>query len=441
MEMAAADRVNAIPTRFDQIAKYVRLGASIWLLAFYLIPNTVWSERSPLSILPLFYRGAFESRYVAGCTIGSLVICYGLYRVLKPTAKRMQLLLLITAYLSSYCITALLTGRDVIEVSNCVVFLCSIGIGLLATIICARPNVIATAFTVLAATQAVYAINSAHMGHNLLRSGLVDRLSGTFNFPISLNFLMLVCLPIAIVQTVQTRKTVPFVFRCVCCSVILAALVLTWFRGGMVAAFISLGWLGYRLIGRKAASAVVVLALGLCVILTLHVRTAGETNYASSPGSTIGRYVVWQRGIRIAERHWTSGVGLGALTIPIKDIGKEPDSVAPTLLLEPENLFLFWCDELGIAGSLMFILFVIAIMRCLHGAESPMAFGVAASWIAVFVIGLVSTPFGTPDRVCGNVLIGYLLGLTLLVAESNSATDVEAEEIPRNVRRQSVEVD
>jgi len=73
-----------------------------------------------------------------------------------------------------------------------------------------------------------------------------------------------------------------------------------------------------------------------------------------------------------------------------------------------------WLDEMGIAGGLLFLLFVATISQCVRSAGSNLSYSLGASWLALLTLGMLRTPFGTISTLHGTVIVGLLLGTTML---------------------------
>ncbi len=94
---------------------------------------------------------------------------------------------------------------------------------------------------------------------------------------------------------------------------------------------------------------------------------------------------------------------------------------------DPKNLILSWLDEMGIAGGVLFVLFLTTIARTTACTRTTASVAVTAAWLGLFIFGIFATPFGMASHSYGNALLGALLGLTLLLRDQSTSRPSEVE--------------
>lgn len=386
---------------------------SAWLLTYYLLPGTVWSRFSPFNNSFLFELGSSNLYWLLALAIFCTAVLFSYSRWNTKADANAALLCLVSLYLGVYILTALGWRQDVVATNNCFRVLAATSTGLLVARLCGRSERLAQVLCVLAAVQGTYALYYHKLGHNVFQSGDVARAGGTFNHPNGVYTVMMLCLPLVIACAVNAQSLSARAFWMICASVVFAALMITWYRGGILGAAFGVTWLTYRLTKSKQTAVLVAVALATAFLLAVYQRTNGDVNQQSSHRSVQGRYLLWHRGLGVFQHHWLTGVGLGALEMPVtvtKLNGKKHQ-----VIIEPKNVVLHWLAEMGLGGGILFVLFVIAIVNVIRRHSSPIASALGASWLSLVVAGMFDTPFGTADRFYGNALVGALLGAVLLL--------------------------
>jgi O-antigen ligase len=263
-------------------------------------------------------------------------------------------------------------------------------------------------------TQSVLTLWLALHSENGIWSGTVYRAGGTFGHPTTLYIVLAPCLPL-IAALPAERPAAARVARGLATLLMLTALLLTWYRAALVAAAVVQVFLTARLsrdhTGRMRRIAVIGTGMALLVLLAGYVRMTGEANSISSGYSIDGRQRLWRAGWQTFCEHPLTGVGLNHLAIPLtmERYGRTEYCVAR----QPMNVPLLLVAELGIGGGLLFTLTVITIARTLPGRDR-VSLGVQGAWLTFAIMGLFDAPFGTEGREAGTVLLGALLGITLL---------------------------
>ncbi|MDE2106367.1 MAG: O-antigen ligase family protein [Patescibacteria group bacterium] len=272
---------------------------------------------------------------------------------------------------------------------------------------------------VIGAVQSVIAIVGLAHHSLLMYSGTVMRAAGSFLSPNSLYTLMLFCLIPGIVAVLSARSAASLLPLAMACSTMFAALLLTWSRGGALAIGVAAVWIAARIGGRRHAAAAAIASLML-VLITFHVRTHDQTSMASTQRSNASRLSSLRSGIAMVARHWELGYGTGALADPVPVV--TDGVVSGSVALNPRNMPLLFLEENGVLGELVALAACVLVLRALYLRRGEMATSLGAIWCAAVTSGLFDTPFLVKSRPDGNVLLGLLLGATLLYLSTSEVS-------------------
>jgi hypothetical protein len=391
-------------------------GFSVNLLSYYVLPSTAWARYSIVSLL-LRNVAAYNISGSLATVCLLLLVSAGLLclcsRGLPPRAVPVALPSVLYFSVCGYALIH--STANWISFRNLCELLAAMGIGVIAGWVCVEAYFVTLAISLVGAIQAVYTLYYHHYGINDLLSGTVHRAGGSFNQPNGVSTVMLIALPIALAQALnpeRPRLKQIFVF---CAPVMLAALILTWERGGVLGAVCGMWWvLARRLTDRRSVMAACAV-LACIVIVVIQYRAAGSQTSLSSGRSVQGRFVIWRLSEQVFLKNWLSGVGVGNVAITLPRAISSPDSPAD-IISQPKSVFMLWLDELGISGGLLFLLFAAAVLTTLSARRSDAsALAYEAAWLSLFVGCLFDTAFATYLRPYGNVLWGCLLVGTALL--------------------------
>jgi O-antigen ligase len=394
----------------DQATSMFWIGLIVWILGFYFLDNCLFGR------LSLGNQWTMDDIFVKkmSSVVFALITIFLVYKREKGKQGRkfFGMLIPISALFIPLVFAVLSSGNAPdLSVSS---IICCIGMGISTTLVGGKKNAV-TAFSILALIQAVFTIYYQKNNINVLQSGDVLRAGGTFNHPNHLYTLMLVVLPLTISSIITSKNTIARLFFMICAATEFCALMLTWYRGGVIGLCIAFVFLAWQITKSKR---IVALAVATGMVLSgtvlLH-RSTGEVNASSSSRSNASRFLLWKKGGEVFLSHPVMGVGVGNLRIPTSTPTKETNVRSEQIQIEPKNLLLFYLCELGIFGAVLVGLFVAAISARLKGLISPMAGAIGASWVALIIAGVVDTPFGPAERYVGNACFGLLLGLTVLL--------------------------
>ncbi len=396
---------------------FVRCLSAMWLMVGYIVPNSILSIFTPLAILGHLNLTSINAHNVnlVYLIVFSLTASY--WFLVRQSNEGKAIWCLVSVYVGTLVLTGLFSGVQSDLIINCLLIVVPLSFGLLSALAAREARCAVRAVCLLGLIQAIYTILYMRSGINVLYSGTVARAGGTFGYPDGVYTVMIVCLPLAIGLFFDARHSLEKGFWLFAASFLFAALLLTWYRGGILGASFGLFVIFNQLVKKgKAQLITTLLMILICCIVALH-RVNGEANRISSQGSIRGRVRLWHRGWNIFEEHWITGVGIGALQLPVNSKShRNPNITDYQIGVEPKNIFLQWLDEMGIGGGILFSLFIIYIYKTLTKHKSSISLGVGGAWVALLVAGLFDTPFGIGARPFGNLLVGMLLGMTMLIS-------------------------
>lgn len=388
-------------------------------LSYYLLPDTPLGRATLQELATPYIRSLPPDIVIGGTAIVVSLLLLHLYRAFATgkEAPSRWLMLLTSVYMLPMITSLLLSKSAPLLAADMAGLLLALATGIAAVLLLGSAERGVVALVLLATVQCLYAIYFQKMGTHATTSGDVLRAQGTFPSADDLYTLTLLTLPISVFIVLREKRPVTRLLYCLATSIILAAQISTWNRGGACGIAVGLGYLVLRLSGRRSVRVIAAAILAGLVLLTFQRRTAGPINAASAARSADGRLLLWQQGFIRFERHWLTGVGVGCLEIPLVTPTRDPDVMRVRSYREPKNILLHWMAEMGVAGLLMFFGFIAAISRSLRAArDRALAAAIAAAWLALVVAGVVDTPFGVANRLVGTTLVGALLGTTLLAA-------------------------
>ena len=424
--------------RTISLAESLLLGIVFSILSFDLLPDTPFAQWSLLApFTSLLSREDITNYQPAIYALLTLAVIFW-FRVPSgaDVPRRAGLLWGFTGvYITLFAILAIQTSLNRYEVYNGgAVVLLALLTGLACAKLCGSAANILKMAAVIAVMQGTISLYDLHMGINVLWSGNVARAGGTFNQPILLYIPLIFILPYVLLQIIRSSSPIALGIGCCCFAILISALILTGMRGGMFAALVSTVFVVHAAYKQWKFSLVTFVIVGLLFVGVGYWRSHDAVDAASSARSNNGRLQVWKRAALILAHNPLTGIGLGATAIPLKvHSAAYPKRTALSIAIEPKNILLHWGDELGIGGLLLLGGFGYAIVKALHGCKDDVAISLGGAWLAIFAAGMTDTPFGPVDRTCGNVLIGLLLGATLLYGAQNSeAADLPALSAPQN---------
>ena len=123
------------------------------------------------------------------------------------------------------------------------------------------------------------------------------------------------------------------------------------------------------------------------------------------------RGLQWQETFSLLKEHWFFGAGLNGY----QSLMAQYHQISwLEIFLYPHNIFLNFWVELGLAGLLLFLVFIYLISRnlkILFLKKHYLAWPLCLTWLVIFIHGLVDVPYFKNDL---SVLFFILLALTIV---------------------------
>jgi len=278
---------------------------------------------------------------------------------------------------------------------------------------------------------AVYGIVQQFLGGNaLLRMGYVLdtnvvyignylRSFSTFVQPSQFAFFMMVVLLVAIPSALSDTKRLRNKLFLLALPIYVLGLLSAFARGAVLGLAVGALYLGVR---RYRALLIVAPLIGLAVVVLLVSGNMAAGTF-QDPTSLGERTSGWTENfVQIADHPFGAGVGRsGAASEKALQLGVAGGS------FQPDNYYFKTAYELGVLGLWMFVLFLVAVWRCIDvdaGRASPddvpFLDGVAASILAAFAASFVATYFEIYPM---DALFWVLLGIAASMAAEGTLAD------------------
>jgi O-antigen ligase len=205
----------------------------------------------------------------------------------------------------------------------------------------------------------VGAINDYRLGLTTVEGYRVGgRGAGIFGNSNDMSLFLVTILPIAIALTFSTRRVVAKIFYVLSAMLMMAAIMLTYSRGGFIGALVCLGFLGWKL-GRRYKLLVGILAVILCIVAL----TLAPHNYAirllsifvpslDPLGSSDARREELFRSIYVAIRHPLFGIGMGNYASEMSYRG-----------LVTHNAYTQVAAEMGMTAFVCYTMFIVTPLK------------------------------------------------------------------------------
>lgn len=222
---------------------------------------------------------------------------------------------------------------------------------------------------------------------------------------------------------------------CLAILIIIAAIIATQSRGGLLGIVAVMGVYGYRKIQNK----ILFISLSLTTLLILLVvagvseRASGGAHEAGIDESAMGRLHAWKAAIAMAIHHPLSGVGINNFISNYFSYSDFWDGRNHAV----HSTWFGVLAETGFLGFLIFITMIIVLMRSAYGAvktldchtSAPSLYDPYASAMAQSVLaGLVGFSVSGTFLTMGFTWPVYIL-LSFIVAISHFASQIEREKI------------
>jgi len=411
---------------------------SAWLLASYFLPHTIWGVSSPVRIVSDTTMALTRTSAVTGSILLALIIGCVLYlyrhQTLPLASPSTRLWSLVGVYSCVFILPGLL-HRSVEAVASIGILL-PLVVGMLAARLCTTSSSAVRLFSLLAVLQAGYTLFYIKVGIHLNTVPGASRPSGTFHNSDSLIVILLVALPIAIAETMRCTTNVGRTFWSLCTTLQLAALASTGSRAGMLAVICAVGFIVLRTVPRHKLLFAAALAAAGTALCVAHWKYPAPPTF--SLHSLEVRSASWTEGLRHIKSNVWNGEGIGSFDkIQTFQIPSAVCTLDVPPLREPGNTALHWIEELGVAGGILYCIFVAVIVNAVRRQERNTATVLGAAWVALLVTSLFDTPIGNFTRSSGTAMFGLLLGATMLpslAVTGERAADTEMGGQPRRLR-------
>ena len=410
-------------------------------LAYYLLPNTFWGLPSLAILFTRFSRPeaaewSYHTLLVCGSSLLAALLVLVFSKRWRVAGKPSSAIVLFaaTAFYLLLCFGNIVfcsSNRALVESSS---IFNAFTVGILVPMLFYKDAKTTVMLVCLVGSlQAGYAIYYDITGVNTLRSGEILRAGGTFSQPMSLYVLMLTVLPIAVSQVIRCcnnfqpnssqalKHRIAIFAWSICILLTFIALVLTWYRGAILAICVGLTWLVFRRVHSRRLAQVIAVSLALVTLFTFVHRSDGPVNAKVSNQAIVGRFELWGKAWDAFREKPFNGTGITFLTMVVSRQSNNYGTMRLEYHDEPNNVFLLWVAEMGISGFAFIIIIVLTITfivrkALLEPVTKYTGSGIGAVWLTYLVAGISDTPFGTAYRYSGNVLFGVMIGATLLLA-------------------------
>jgi len=409
--------VNSTIIKFLNI---LRNGAAIFLLGFCLFPENPAAYALHLDKIETMVPGRIRAGQCAAA-IGFALLAWWLYRGKRLSNRPARLLWGLTGiFIASFGITFAADPTNSSLVIECSSVMGTLAVGLLCALLCGNVRSALTLVAVGGVSISVGAIYDYFHHTNVMVSGSIIRAGGSFDQPLELGFTIVACLPLVIFLAGEQGSALRAGAWLVSAGVTVAGLMLTLSRGPIAAGAAACMYVCMKRPGLRRVIAVGLVFVAACVLVG-HIRYSGAENNASTQRSDNGRKLIWMDGLALFSKHWVTGVGPGELEMPIPSQYQGVHFQAASA--HASNLALQWLDELGVGGGVLLILFAWSIATLLRRSENPMRQPLAAAWIGIAASGIFDVPFGISQELGPTVMVGILLGATLMLPNQRTAED------------------
>lgn len=340
---------------------------------------------------------------VCGYAIASWI---AFFRKAQKSESQFLLWLVIGAWLGLHIVVMVTSLRyDNVSAYSTMKLLVAYSSRLLLVSVVGSFNRYAVLLVLCGAVQGLWFIYSAIGARSLiLNDALFKYYSGEFAV------LSIFIVPLAFSKVVKSERSNQKFLWIICSAILLSALSLAGQPIMLVITIISL-----LLLLTKNSDPNQFRILGIAVIsfgvLSIYIQL--KTSPSSFSVNTF-RPILDQFDFRFAlfRSHWFTGLGLGAYeSTPGSFYLSQP-------FFLPDNTLFFWLDEMGVAGGLFFLLFVMLVVCILRGT-TKLTMSTMPVWFNVFCAAMLCLPFDANPSSCGNMLVFSLLALTIMMPQVN----------------------
>jgi hypothetical protein len=383
------------------------------ICGFCLFPYNSFATAFHLDRLEILFPGSIGPIQAVAVALFTFAAWALYWRSFESEGIVRLLWTILGGYLLAITVSAVSDHSNPACVTTCTAVLASLSIGLACAFLCENARTSLVMISTLGVAISASAVYGYGHHSNVLVSGTIIRAGGPFDQPLELSNVLLLAIPPLIYFASKSAGAIESVAWFTGAGTATAAMLLAVSRGPIAACVASIVALYERPKRGCQTGAVLVMIFILSCAAVNFARGLGRANEGSISGSNAGREIVWRDGLLVFERHWLTGVGPGCLDMPIHAyyLGAVENEAA----VYSSNLELQWLDELGIGGGILLSLFIYSIWTILYRSRDSIARPTSAVWLGLLFSGIFDVPFGTNVELGPTVIVGALLGSTLML--------------------------
>ena len=226
-------------------------------------------------------------------------------------------------------------------------------------------------------------------------------------------------LPFAVSGILTASRPTSRVFYMLSTAVMVAALLISRECSAAAAGVVGLLWLARNRLEGRRPLAVLALTLAL-VFAVMYVRTGGPLTVTGFARSVDTRFQLVRKGAEVFGQQWWAGVGIGHEPLSMQITPAHP--MEPEIFADPQSQYLLFLDQMGLVGGLLLLGFGRFAWRAVRSTDARWKDVVASSWLSLAFAGVFITLFGLSTLSSGNILFATLVGITMRLGDSSSAS-------------------
>ena len=265
------------------------------------------------------------------------------------------------------------------------------------------------------------------MVYHAIGRSILGRVGGTLGHPNTfahyLEFLIPVILALVFSKTGKRFRMFFFIVFLMG----LAAMVLTFSRGGWLSISLAIAYMLYVLIRKRKVKNLVPMIVAIVMVATMMMIFAlpviSHRLTQDDYGTAFSRITLMEVAFEIIRTHPLIGVGLNNYVDVMRDYDTTEEKVTFVYPAPVHNIYLLLASEVGILGLLAFIWFVLSLLRLgAYGMTSPddlqffLSLGLTTGFLAFLIHGMVNMMYigseigpwfysGIMTGICGSQLL------------------------------------
>jgi len=390
---------------------------AIWLCFGFLVPNQFSVGISAASVLTSELQGGVHTTGIVCYAVSSLVAI--LFVQSKETPVRVSFTCL-AVYFGLLCFTIVTSDSNSMQAYSSGHLLLATASGLLA-IALSKTKVRGIHILLMGVfLEGCFTVFQYAFGRDEFRSGSTVRASGTYEGPYALHLVLVPCIPLALGLVVDNKRHISRILWMLVSVVLVTALQLTWYRGGVVATSMGILFLLFR---KRCDHRILISVIAIICFLipfTFWMRVSDLAGAKSSHRSVQSRLDLWHQAWQVFVSHPIVGVGQGKLMLSASvRYNGELEQIG---FVSPQNEVLFVLAEGGVMGMVMVVVFSSALCSVLLRSTSSSSTGILAAWLALLICGMTDTFYGIGSTGYEPIscLVGMLIGVTLVPDDRSS---------------------